>query len=415
MGSVSENTPLNYSKIREALRQDIERLAHALLGEPKRSDPGKRGRQLRYSGGLIIELVGRKRGWWKCWSGGQGGTEIKLIQFARGCDEPAAWEWAAHYTGLQLEERRAFTPAEKRAWAERQKREREQRQAKDEAARQKDRDDGIAAARAIWAASGPIAVDLGDRYLTQARAIPAPAEGWPHEVIRYHGADRAVVFAGTTDGGALQMVQRVYLTPDGRNVLLPPDDKGRRRKKKRTRGPLDGAYVRLPGSISGPLLLAEGPENGLSGWRATGYQTFIVLGGLTRCKPPTGRVVIALRDDDAPDSPAAKAFDAWVEKCREAGVNLVVATPWAKPRGDKSDFNDVLQEAGLDAVRQRIRDAVLIGHRIVPAPPPFELPTATCSGLRLSAAGLAIIGDLGSCSARLSSAAGSRSVIPGSQ
>jgi hypothetical protein len=40
---------------------------------------------------------------------------------------------------------------------------------------------------------------------------------------------------------------------------------------------------------------------------------------------------------------------------------------------------------------------------------------AICSGLRLSAAGLAIIGDLGSCSARLSSAAGSRSVIPGSQ
>ena len=77
---------------------------------------------------------------------------------------------------------------------------------------------------------------------------------------------------------------------------------------------------RLPGSVAGPLLLAEGPETGLSGWRATGYQTFIVLGGLARFKPPAGRVVIALGDDDLPASPAAKALAAWVEECREAGI-----------------------------------------------------------------------------------------------
>jgi RimJ/RimL family protein N-acetyltransferase len=44
-----------------------------------------------------------------------------------------------------------------------------------------------------------------------------------------------------------------------------------------------------------------------------------------------------------------------------------------------------------------------------------EIELLKCSGLRLSAAGLAIIGDLGSHSVRLLSASGSRSVIPGSR
>ena len=60
-----------------------------------------------------------------------------------------------------------------------------------------------------------------------------------------------------------------------------------------------------------------------------------------------------------------------------------------------------LDAAGAVVTRRRMR--------------PQNIPAFTCSGLRLSAAGLAIIGDLGSRWVRLSGASGSGSVTLGSR
>jgi hypothetical protein len=51
----------------------------------------------------------------KCWTAGIGGGPVQLIQFARGCDEVAAWEWAGHYTGVEPEAK-TWTKGERKAW-----------------------------------------------------------------------------------------------------------------------------------------------------------------------------------------------------------------------------------------------------------------------------------------------------------
>ena len=89
-------------------------------------------------------------------------------------------------------------------------------------------------------------------------------------------------------------VQRVHLTPDGRKAEAG----------KITNGYMAGAAVRLPGDPTGPLLVAEGPETGLSVWSATGYETWVALGGIANLMPPRSRQIVACRDDDNEHSPS---------------------------------------------------------------------------------------------------------------
>ena len=114
----------------------------------------------------------------------------------------------------------------------------------------------------------------------------------------------------------------------------------------------------VPAETSEPLCLAEGPETGLSVWIATGYATHIALGGMVNHEPPTGQPVVACRDDDPPQSPADKGLFRALAVWRQAGADVRVATPWAERRGDRSDFNDVLQAGGTWAVKARIELAI---------------------------------------------------------
>src|SRR4051812_22000478 len=68
------------------------------------------------------------------------------------------------------------------------------------------------------------------------------------------------------------------------------------------------AFVRLPGPADGPLLLVEGPETGLSVWRATDCEVWCSIGPLTRHRPSPGRRCIICRDDDADEAPASRAL-----------------------------------------------------------------------------------------------------------
>jgi putative DNA primase/helicase len=160
-------------------------------------------------------------------------------------------------------------------------------------------------------------------------------------------------------------VQIIRVTRDGKK------DNGRG-PAKQSYGPVSRGVVRLPGRATGPLCFCEGVETGLSVWAATGYETWILLGSLKRAAAmaPRGRRVVLCRDDDNRTSPAAKVGKTAIRAMRAAGVDVVDAFPWGTRRADKSDFNDLAQESGLDAVRQRINLAVIdrpsIGQILVP-------------------------------------------------
>ena len=102
----------------------------------------------------------------------------------------------------------------------------------------------------------------------------------------------------------------------------------------------------------------EGPETALSVWLATGYETFIRLGGIGKHQLPLDRTVVVCRDDDPPRSAADKGLSRALADWNQSGADLRMATPWAERRGDRSDFNDVLQADGEEAVRARIETAL---------------------------------------------------------
>lgn len=325
--------------LRHALRDRIEALAETLLGE-RSATSTRRTMRFGSKGSLAVELAGRKRGAWFNHEAGEGGGPIELIRHAHGCSHEAAVAWARNWIG-QPEEAPRPRP----------------RAAADDAGADSERQAKIEGARRLWTEAGPIAGTLGERYLVDTRRIPAPPSGWPGMAVRYHAGVQAIVLAATRDDGVVQAVQLVRLGDDARKA-----DDGR--PSKLSRGPQDGALVRLPGDPAGPLLVAEGPETGLSAWRATGAETWVSLGTMAKAELPLGRRVVVAADDD-PRRPidgkpanAAKQLRQAVARWRKAGVDLVVAYPWKDRRGDKSDFNDVMKAQGIEAVRARIEAAL---------------------------------------------------------
>lgn len=325
--------------LRHALRDRIEALAETLLGE-RSATSTRRTMRFGSKGSLAVELAGRKRGAWFNHEAGEGGGPIELIRHAHGCSHEAAVAWARNWIG-QPEEAPRPRP----------------RAAADDAGADSERQAKIEGARRLWTEAGPIAGTLGERYLVDTRRIPAPPSGWPGMAVRYHAGVQAIVLAATRDDGVVQAVQLVRLGDDARKA-----DDGR--PSKLSRGPQDGALVRLPGDPAGPLLVAEGPETGLSVWRATGAETWVSLGTMAKAELPLGRRVVVAADDD-PRRPidgkpanAAKQLRQAVARWRKAGVDLVMAYPWKDRRGDKSDFNDVMKAQGIEAVRTRIEAAL---------------------------------------------------------
>lgn len=333
------NTADALDNLRHALRDRIETLAEAVLGA--HNAPLSTRRTLRFGrkGSLAVELSGRKRGAWFDYEAGRGGGPIELIRHAATCDYGAAVAWARHWLGQP-----EATP-------------RPRPRTTSNTSTDSERQGKIDHARRLWTEAGPIAGTLGERYLLDTRRIPAPPSGWPGTAIRYHASKLAIVLAAKRDDGTVQAVQLIRLGADGRKA-----DDGK--PPKLSHGPQDGAVVRLPGDAAGPLLVAEGPETGLSVWRATGAETWVALGSMAKADLPTGRRVVVCADDDPRRAEKGKAANAAkqlrqaVAGWRKAGVDLVVAYPWPIRRGDKSDFNDTIQAGGIEAVRARIEAAL---------------------------------------------------------
>jgi putative DNA primase/helicase len=215
----------------------------------------------------------------------------------------------------------------------------------------------------------PVGGTLGEQYLLATRGIPKPLAGWP-DSVRFDPKETAVVFVTTDATGKVRGGQWVYLT-DGAAKAAPTDD----RPSKRSRGEVRGIAVRLPGHAGGSLLVAEGPETGLSVWAATGCETWVALGGIAGlATPPTGRDIVACLDDDRRHSAAARRARDTVARWRRSGLPTVTAKPWEIRREDSSDFNDLLREKGSGAVEARILEALeplffASGRKPASAPP----------------------------------------------
>ena len=328
-------------ELHAALSANMGALAEDLLGPCNKAL--SRGSELRFGrkGSLSVEVRGREQGSWKSYEGsGPGGGPFQLIMYARHCDRDAAVAWGRTWIGVGNTPRAQPRPA---------------RPSEPDLEKQAEDTKAIATARGMAHACEAVAGTIAEHYLVEVRGIPRPADGWP-SVIRFHGATRSLLAVSTLADGSVQAVQRVHLTKAGQKAEAPA---------KITNGRQAGAAVRLPRRSdtvlpANILLLAEGPENGLSVWGATGAETWLVfgVGEFQKVVLPPDRHTILCRDDDRQHSAGDKAVRKAVASWRTTGANVSVATPWESPRQDKSDVNDVLRLHGVEALLARLRPHV---------------------------------------------------------
>lgn len=342
----------------QALCADIEAVADALLGPANRKFSTRTQLRFGSKGALCVWIAGPKKGRWADFSGADKGRVLGLVRYALRCEWPEAITWAqsrtgqpagASYTATGLHPERLVKQAAKAAKAA--------AEAATDVARR------IGSARRLWhsstAVTGPAAA-----YLTRTRMIPAPILGWPFEAVRFHKPSLSLILAATADDGGVQAVQRVYLTNAGCKIDEAEIEARRLPAVKQTNGVMAGAWIKLPGDPKGPLQLAEGPETGLTVWRATGHETWIALGSVAKLSPPAGRNIIVCADDDPRHAQLGKSNNAHTARAQAvaswhaAGGDVQLLYPWPVRRTDKSDFNDLIKIAGLDAVRGRIELAL---------------------------------------------------------
>lgn len=364
-------------RINDALRDQLVTLFDDLTGESRTNRSRREARWRGNSGNRSVSVIltGSRAGTWFDHGADTGSRyPLQAIRHFWGLDFNAALDEAADRCGLprfdakSVRRESAEKLAQDRAERERKRAEKEAVAAAEDA--KKLRDD-LGAVDKIIAATGPVNGLIYERYLHEAREIietraAVPVKPWPASV-RCSDKERALVFIVTNEAGENVGVQFVAVDRDGKQ------DKSRYGKAgaKISRGPIGLGSVKYPGLADGPILFAEGPETGLAAWLATGYETRVVLGasGFKRIinEAPKGRKIVLLRDDDETNKQSYKAAVAGLMALSNAGFDVWDAWPYDERRQKGEDFNDLLLSHGLDAVAERINDALIeqsTAHRI---------------------------------------------------
>ena len=343
--------------VRNALIDRAEELATYF----RREKPTGRNRKgkVRWGrkGSFELTLKGRFKGRYSDFEAGEHGDLFALIMCHQRMDFAAAVEWGAHWAGL---------PSDYEPSTEEIRKEKDHdaaRVAKEAEATAKDAADEairIAHARIIWNEAHPIEGTLGEKYLYDTRKIHLI--DFPPS-IRWSIKERAVICAVTDDAGELVAIQMIAVTSDGKKDERRWPGKG---GAKKSIGPIGRGALRFPGLESEELCLAEGPETGLTIWAATGHETHVLVGGLSRAArrlldesgtPKAwvkGRRIILCRDDDPRFSPASVSLNRVFKSLLAVGLDVRVATPFEVCREDKADFNDLARKHDFEAVRERI-------------------------------------------------------------
>jgi hypothetical protein len=361
-------TAVSLGELRDRLRADIRDLARDLFGEPHST----RGISWRWRKNLSLRVyvAGPRQGTWRDEIEAIGGDALQAIITARRMTFAEAVRWAAERYGLA---RPSAPGPEQEARAAQRRAELADRKARDAAEAEATRSQDIAKARTLWAAGVPAEGTLAEHHLIEVRGLARPNIGWP-SCLRYHSPTRALLVAITAETGDVRSVQRILLDANGQNLRSRADG----RKLKLATGPYYDACGRIEasGPTSPVLVHGEGFETTATPCTVARYEGRVWFGGIAGARPERGRINVILRDDDRPDGPAARAVDAAIARWRTEGHLIVVAPPFAVARGRKQDWNDLIREAGADAVRTRL--AALIAR----IEPPAARPTAPMAQVR---------------------------------
>lgn len=364
----------DYNRINEALLRDPEATYTRIFGAPPKS---RTAYELRFGEGRVVSLKGKFAG---CWAdfmadsqGTVGGSPIKAIQYfgsARSFNE--VLEEAARIANLSEDEAKYM---DHRVVNDRYQKQKEARLAKEELLRKQ----SIESAQSIWDQSIPVKFnDHTDQYMarhrnvydighTELRTLPVGAK-WIDfndrgERIAKENRSPAMIIAVRDKNDQITGVQRTYLdqkTANKNTFFTNP---------KLSKGVIKGGAGELQiGLKHGRVYIAEGIETGASVGLADKDATVLTslsIGNLSSMidavKTYHPKEVILLKDNDGINSNTEKTFNQAVKAYQEAGLNVTVKEPLMSEKiklekGDKAktDWNDVIQEKGLNGLKEEI-------------------------------------------------------------
>jgi putative DNA primase/helicase len=354
----------HFEEIDARLRDNIDALVTHFAGKPGK----RRGNEIRWGnkGGLKADIAGPNKGRITPFDGdGKGMSPFQFIMQEQCCSFPNAVEWAAGWLGLSSD----YKPDPDAERRRKKTRKLERREA--EALEQADKAKRITKATAIWKASQDATGTPVEAYLA-ARGVTVTLPPDIRFLPPQKGSYGALIAAARDTVGTIRAVQRVFIH-NGKKPPITPD--------KRTNGVMDGAAVRLPvrqGNEGKELVLAEGPETGLSVWQVWGRETLVALGSIAKLIHiiPVDRPVVIARDADIPGSQADIALMKAVSAMMRRGISVRVVSP-PNPTKPGYDFNDALMDYGIEAVA----DALENGGRVKPRHP---APAGTVDEARVS-------------------------------
>jgi hypothetical protein len=335
---------------------------------------------LTIHGKIAVHIAGDKEGLWHDFSTGLGGSILQLIQQEKGLSFREAVAYGAWFWGVSERMRDDEMPLGVSRGSGHAEKELESQtgrlQAVDELHRQARPLEGTPAERylrEIRGIKGDLPPDLG--YLTRGTTFTYQSE---NKRLAYG----CLAAFGRNASGALCVVQLIKLQGDGTRACDPKGEK----LAKLQYGVAKCAFVQLQNDPeSGRVFLAEGVETALSLKEAGIGGSVVASLGIHNMKNYQGPEphIILCADNDGPHARTNAVITHTQKTFEAAGQKVTVIRP--TPEGH--DFNDVLKEGGVQAVRAYVTEPAL---RLAQLQQTSDLAGKSETILRLSE----ILGDL---------------------
>ncbi|CDZ79416.1 Multifunctional conjugation protein TraI [Legionella massiliensis] len=356
----SETPFLDAQTINEALMVNPITSYTAIFGEPNSLS----AKEMRYSGGLLVALKGRKQGLWYDFGEGQGGTPIDAIMSSRGMNFKDALQVAADLAGI-APNKSTITFITPRFNALIQKDEQQLIENKQ------------ASAKSIWEGSLPIQGTLAETYLKTHRGIEQCTQlnvrFWPKGAKWINCDEEGILVEKTNQIPALIVpaqdanhqltgVQRIYLDAQtgGKNRFMD--------NPKLSKGVIEGSAAILQKGMKGATVyLCEGPETAASIAEAFPTATVIASLGISNIKnmapliqQAQGKEVIIAGDHDGDQSKTSLIAQEAHEALKRDGMDVKIVFPEPIKTLTKTDWNDVLIHKGKESIKVQLSKIITV-------------------------------------------------------
>jgi hypothetical protein len=359
---------LKYSRFDlNEIKLELQRNVLSYVSKWKGEPDHKSGREARWGkkGSFSVILVGPKLGTWADFEAGAAGQDlISLYMHTFNLSKeafPEALKELAKATGIGAIENKKNRSATKQINA---KKERELAEAREKYINKVER---------LYSSAIVIKGTLAEKYFHEYRGIQAKLPNnfrfktrcWHDELKTYKPA---LIVPGYGTDGKLQAINRIYLNQDGSKLNEKfKDNQGSLQPAtaKRNYGPTTGTTIKINEHYQSEItLVTEGIENALSIKQAQPDVNIISSFGVGQLKnlsvDPGTKIIMLCADNDGlsvnTKRPMLEALQKWLEQ----GYQVKIAMPIAASLEQKIDFNDLLNNQGIQAIKQCLSNAIKI-------------------------------------------------------